>query len=235
MACNRTLYSACNAYRGGPPIEWIKLKNMKMTMGAALAAGVFLALSVAGPASSQELSPSISAEAEAAEISTLIESDPEARYVSVAEAAEQFGFDPNESAESTESTESTESVISPYSSWWGCDYEGRADYPHVTNGEASVHGYWVKTGGSCPATATVTVNLQALRCSAAGCTWVTQATDFGKFVSGSGTGKWATPHKACANSNLVGWRGEVDVNLTDFADPFGYHYGTAKDLSCSPA
>lgn len=165
----------------------------------------------------------------ASEISSQIASDPNARYVSVTEATEMFGFDPNENAESTEPE------ISPFDSWGGCDYEGRADYPHVTNFEASVHGYWIKTGGTCPSTATVTVDLQALLCSSFGCTWVTQETDAGTFKPGSGTGRWATPHKDCASSSLVGWRGQVDVNLTDWADPYGYDYGAAKDLNCSPA
>ena len=159
-----------------------------------------------------------------------ISNDSGARYMSVAEAEKQFGYDPNEG------TESPEPEISPYTSWWGCDYEGTTDNPHVTNNQASVHVYWVKTGGTCPETATVTVDLQALFCDMDGdCSWITQETDSGTYKVGPGSGKWATPHKDCAGSNLVAWRGQVDVDLTDFSDPYGYHYGRALDLNCYPA
>lgn len=172
----------------------------------------------------------------ASDVVELIVNDPNARYVSVAEADQQYGVQEHEVIEAVAAPQASEPVITPFTSWGGCDYDGRADYPHVTRGEASVHGYWVKTGGTCPTTAKVTVDLQALLCSGNfGCTWITQKTDSGTFNSGSGTGKWATPHKACANSNLVGWRGQVDVDLTNWADPYGYHYGPAKDLNCSPA
>lgn len=205
-----------------------------------------LALSFAVPTAAQAESaaPSPIPATNAPEVS----SDSGPRYMSVAEAEERFGINPNELPEISdlseiskiskisESTESTDPAISPRTSWWGCDYEGRADYPHLTNGEASVHGYWVKTGGTCPSTATVTANLQALYCDMSGNSgWKTQDTRSGTFTSGSGSGNWATPHKSCGGQSSVAWRGEVDVNLTDFADPLGYHYGSAKDLNCYPA
>lgn len=117
-----------------------------------------------------------------------------------------------------------------------CNYSGKADYPHVSSGEASVHGYWIKNSGRCPSTATVTVDLQARACSDVfGCVWITQSTASGTFTPGPGTGKWATPHKKCANSSTGGWRGRVDVDLTDWSDPSGYDYSVAVDLACSPA
>jgi hypothetical protein len=120
--------------------------------------------------------------------------------------------------------------------WAGkCEYTGRADYPHVTNREASVHGYWVRLSGSCPSTARVTVDLQAYACSNIGCIWITQNTAEGTFASGSGTGRWATPHKACASAREIGWRGRVDVDLTGKVDPFGYQYSAQRDLMCTPA
>lgn len=171
---------------------------------------------------------------DSSEIQSLIANDPSMEYVSVAEAVEQYGFDP--SAESTDLGEDTGPVVTPLNDWWGCGWDGVADWPHVTSGQASVHGYWVYNSGSCPSTADVTVNLQALGCSTFGCTWITQATDTATAVTpGSGTGHWATPHKTCANSNPVGWRGEVFVGLTDFWHPYGASYGTARDLNCSPA
>ena len=168
------------------------------------------------------------------EVHSLIANDPDMRYVSVAQAVEQFDFDP--AAESVDTVTNAEPVITPLWSWWGCDWHGQADYPHVTAGEASVHGYWVKDGGDCPSTGTVTVELQALGCSSLGCTWITQQTDTVTGVTqGSGTGHWATPHTACANFNSVGWRGRVDTALTDFFDPFGWDDGPQQDLNCSPA
>lgn len=120
--------------------------------------------------------------------------------------------------------------------WWGCGWDGKTDYPHVTSGEASVHGYWVYNSGNCPSTANVTVKLHALGCSNFGCAWITQQTATAIGVTpGSGTGHWATPHKACASANTVGWRGQVGVELKDFWHPYGATDGPAKDLNCTPA
>lgn len=117
-----------------------------------------------------------------------------------------------------------------------CTYKGVADHPHITANEASVHGYWIKKSGTCPSTAKVTVDIQALACSSVfGCTWVTQNTKSGTFLAGSGTGRWATPHHPCRNKNKVGWRGRVDVDLTNWNDPKGYDYSVEKDLACTPA
>ena len=58
---------------------------------------------------------------------------------------------------------------------------------------------------------------------------------FTSFQPGLRTGRWATPHKTCANTNPVGWRGQIDVDLTNWAAPYGKHYSPAKNLNCSPA
>jgi len=167
-----------------------------------------------------------------AELAEQVLNDPDMEYVTVAEAIAQYGYDPNASFEAPAVDEPS---ITPLWSWGGCDYVGKADYPHVSSNQASVHGYWLKTGGTCPSTALVTVDLQALACTSLVCAWVTQNTAAGTYVSGSGTGKWATPHKTCANTRLVAWRGQVDVDLTDWADPYGYDYSAEIDLNCSPA
>ena len=178
--------------------------------------------------------PEGAAASDTSETHSLIVNDPEMRYVSMAEAEEQFGFDP--AAESAGVGEDSGPVVTPRYEWWGCEWDAKADNPHVTAGEASVHGYWLYKSGDCPATADVTVNLQALGCSTFGCTWITQATDTATAVTpGSGTGHWATPHRACANSNLVGWRGEVWVSLADFWHPYGGTAGPELNLNCSPA
>jgi hypothetical protein len=127
-------------------------------------------------------------------------------------------------------------AVAPNISAGSCNYNGVADYPHVTNNEASVHGYWVVLSGSCPSTAKVTADLQALACSSLfGCTWITQDTRSGTYTPGSGTGHWATPHKACGYTATVGWRGRVDVDLTNWSDPSGYQYSVERDLACYPA
>ena len=131
------------------------------------------------------------------------------RYIAMAEAEEQFGFDP--AAERAGVGEDSGPVVTPRTpryEWWGCEWDAKADNPHVTDGEASVRGCWLYKSGDCPARADVTVTLQALGCSTFGCTWITQATATATAVTpGSGTGHWATPHRACANSNLFGWQG----------------------------
>lgn len=135
------------------------IKHPKKKVGLLFAAMLALGLVVPTAAQAEVAGPStVTTTSDAPEVSSQIAKDPDARYVSVAEANEQFGYEP------IENTDSIEPVFSPYTSWWGCDYEGRADYPHVNNNQASVHGYWVST---------------------------------------------------------VGWRGQVDVDLADFADPPG--------------
>ncbi|MBN9178575.1 MAG: hypothetical protein J0I43_14580 [Microbacterium sp.] len=198
-------------------------------LGLAAMSAFVMMLAVPASASAAQVEPS-----PPDDVAAQIASDPGLRYVSVAEAEEQYGFDTN--AQDADEPAAAEPAITPLWSWWGCDWHGQADYPHVTNNEASVHGYWVKDGGDCPETGTVTVELQALGCSNLGCAWITQETDSVTGVKpGSGTGRWATPHKACANNNATGWRGRVDTALTDFYDPFGWDDGPAMDRNCSPA
>lgn len=209
-------------------------------LGLVLATALALVLAAPGAAQAATTdSPPMSSAADTTDLSSQIANDPNLRYVSVAEAVEQFGFDPAAEAAGEANKvapEATGPVSTPLNDWWGCGWDGKADYPHVTNGEASVHGYWVYNSGTCPSTADVTVNLQALGCTNVGCSWITQTTDTAVAVTpGSGTGHWATPHKRCANSNRVGWRGEVYVGLSNFWHPYGASYGAAVDLSCAPA
>lgn len=130
----------------------------------------------------------------------------------------------------------TVAEVSPMWTSGSCHYAGRADYPHVTKGEASVHGYRVVDSGSCPSTAKVTVTLQAWACSGIyGCIWVNQKSASGTFEPGSGTGRWATPHEPCVTTGKIGWRGRVDVDLTGQVDPLGYDYSAKVDLNCAPS
>jgi hypothetical protein len=205
--------------------------RLNKRMGPVASVAFLLVLAASGPAHAAPTNLTIPA----SDMSGLIASDPGSEYVSIAEAKREFGFDP--AVEELEPLVTPEPEVTPLWSWWGCDWRGVADYPHKTNGEAAVHGYWVRDGGDCPSTGTVTAQLQALACSSLyGCTWITQSTHTVKGVKpGSGTGHWATPHKRCASSSTVGWRGRVDTALTAFYDPFGWDYGAQKDLACSPA
>lgn len=215
----------------------------KKKLGLIIAAA--FSLVVVAPAAAQAEtadSSSVTTAADTSNLSSKIASDPEMRYVSLNEAENQFGFDPAAERPDIPAVESPDigaddgPVVTPLYEWWGCEWDGRSDYPHKSGNSASVHGYWVYLSGNCPSTADVTVNLQALGCSPLGCTWINQATDTATAVTpGSGTGHWATPHKACANSNTVAWRAEVWVGLTDFWHPYGATHGTGRDLRCSPA
>lgn len=210
------------------------LKLAVYLLAIALSSQLFL-VTTASVAAPQTGTPATATSAE-------VLSDPNAEYVSVEEAKEIYDFAPlsleeSQSGLAYQSPTLQKHAVSPLWSWWGCDWHGKADYPHITRGEAAVHGYWIIDGGKCPSTATVTVDLQALLCSGLyGCVWITQTSATVKDVKpGSGTGRWATPHKACRNSNSVAWRGTVDTDLTNFADPLGKDYGPAKNLACSPA
>lgn len=186
------------------------LKLAVYLLAIALSSQLFL-VTTASVAAPQTGTPATATSAE-------VLSNPNAEYVSVEEAKEIYDFVP----------------LSLEESQSGLAYQSPTLQKH---GEASVHGYWIIDGGKCPSTATFTVDLQALLCSGLyGCVWITQTSATGKDVKpGSGTGRWATPHKACRNSNSVAWRGAVDTDLTNFADPLVKDYGPAKNLACSPA
>jgi hypothetical protein len=212
-------------------------------MGIASLAAVLMVTAGAVPANASEPSPATESNESASDLSdqwpegismdselydTIVNS-PGFHYAPGPETDEDTGTGPGFG------TDLASPVMAP-DVWAGkCEYTGRADYPHVTNREASVHGYWVRLSGSCPSTARVTVDLQAYGCSSVGCIWITQNSDEGTFAPGSGTGSWATPHKACASAATVGWRGRVDVDLSGKVDPFGYQYSAERDLMCTPA
>src|SRR5262247_3324904 len=41
-------------------------------------------------------------------------------------------------------------TVSPIISAGGCDYRQANDDPHPSSGDASIHGWWLDAGGSCP-------------------------------------------------------------------------------------
>jgi len=201
-----------------------------LAVTAFIAVGPTLAAYAASPTDSgdeltQQLAAGISTDSpEYAEVA----SSPGFHYAALTEGS------PLEASTTASAADPDTAIATPNVTAGDCQFEGRGDYPHVTNGEASVHGYWVKLGGTCPWTAKVTVDLQAYACNSLYCFWVTQATQSGTYHTGPGTGYWATPHKACASTKTVGWRGQIDVDLTSVNDPSGYQYSAERDLSCSP-
>lgn len=114
-----------------------------------------------------------------------------------------------------------------------CRYRQAVDEAHVTRGQASVHGYWIQVGGTCPSTATSMVWIQAWWCDGYGCRWIT--LESGTRSAAPGTGKRANARWTCAPTNrLVGWRGIVDVDLDWHIDPSGLTIGDYRNLRCAP-
>lgn len=118
----------------------------------------------------------------------------------------------------------------------GCKYKQANDDPHHPSGSnyASIHGWWIKGGGTCPSKANVDVYLQAYGCGPFGCQFITVDSGSGDYAPGGGSGKWANARLTCATSAVVGWRGYTDVDLPGIIDPSGVTYSTIRDLACSP-
>lgn len=115
-----------------------------------------------------------------------------------------------------------------------CSYKQAIDWPHVSGGDASVHGWWLYWSGSCPSKANVDVYLQAWWCDGWGCRWITVASGSGDYYAGGGAGRRANARKTCTASTTVGWRGFVDVDLIGVSDPPGYTYSDIRNLACRP-
>lgn len=115
-----------------------------------------------------------------------------------------------------------------------CRYRQAIDDPHLSGGEASIHGSWIQAGGICPALANVDTYLQAYWCDSWGCRWITVDFDSRDIRSGGGRGKRGNARKACATSRYTGWRGVVDVDLIGVNDPAGFTYSASKNLYCAP-
>lgn len=118
-----------------------------------------------------------------------------------------------------------------------CKYTQELDYPHTSDGDASIHGWFNKAGGTCPK-AKVSVFLQAWWCDSAGCRWVTVARsdpDAPAVYAGGGSANRVNARITCrAGSAAVSWRGYVDVDLVSVNDPSGVRYSDQKNLNCEP-
>lgn len=116
----------------------------------------------------------------------------------------------------------------------GCKYKQANDDPHLSSGDTSIHGWWLRGGGTCPSKANVDVYLQAYGCGPFGCQWITVDSGSGDYVPGPGSGKWANARLQCSSTAVVGWRGYTDVDLPGIIDPSGVTYSTIRNLACSP-
>jgi hypothetical protein len=116
-----------------------------------------------------------------------------------------------------------------------CTYKQAVDNAHLSGGETSVHGYWLKVSGTCPSTANVDAYLQAYWCDVYGCRWITVASASGDYYAGGGSGRRATARRTCAGTSTTGWRGFVDVDLNGVSDPSGYTYSPPQNLACRPS
>ncbi|MBO0595064.1 hypothetical protein I2485_08635 [Nesterenkonia sp. E16_7] len=105
----------------------------------------------------------------------------------------------------------------------------RGDYVHVTRGQASGHGWWVR--GSSPAlTAKVTVQLQYK--PKQNSSWNNRGTA-GVRVIKPGTAKRANARITCRSTASKQWRSWVDVDLIGYIDTPEKAYTGARTLRCT--
>lgn len=116
-----------------------------------------------------------------------------------------------------------------------CEYKQANDYPHVTDNQASVHGWWIDWNNKCPDKAHVKVSLQAYWCDSSGCRFITVASGSGDYYEGGGSGKRATAKQPCATNSEISWRGYTDVDIPWVVDPSGVTYSEIRDLYCTPS
>lgn len=118
-----------------------------------------------------------------------------------------------------------------------CNYKQAVDDPHPSSspaGYASVHGWWIKWSGTCPAKANVDVTLQAWGCgSVEPCRWYTLDYNSADVYQGGGSGNRVNARHLCQDARVVGYRGIVDVDLIGVSDPAGETIAE-KDVTCYP-
>lgn len=163
--------------------------------------------------------PSFADASELANLSDLSSVDPRKVY-NVADLEKYGTFRPDASASQPLN-----------SSGWitagDCTYSQEIDDPHLSNGKTttSVHGSWLKKPGtSCPRYANVDTYLQANWCNKLDCSYVTIAEDHLDVRAGGGSGRRGNARNGCSGSDLVGYRGAVDIDLIGQDDPPGLTY-----------
>jgi hypothetical protein len=127
--------------------------------------------------------------------------------------------------------------VGPIISAGGCSYQQANDTPHIsstTPRAVSVHGWFVRTGGTCPK-ANVDIYLQAYRCDVTICGWVTVANDSRDVFAGGGSANRVTGRRVCSSSGkVVSWRGLTDVDLIGISDPSGFQPSPIANITCVP-
>ena len=108
-------------------------------------------------------------------------------------------------------------------------FQTQGDYVHVTRGQASGHGWWLK--GTTNATkAKVTVQLQYK--PKKGSRWHNRGKA-GVRVLGPGSSKRANARMTCRSSGRKQWRSWVDVDLIGYIDTPNKYYSPARTLKCT--
>jgi hypothetical protein len=110
-------------------------------------------------------------------------------------------------------------------------YATDVDLPHVSGRDVSVHGWWVKFGGSARL-AKVTVCLQRMGASG---TYVNFKCNSGTVRPGGGRGKRVTVRHTCSGKQgPYLWRGVAEVNIIGEADPYQLTVRDPIGIPCSP-
>jgi hypothetical protein len=105
---------------------------------------------------------------------------------------------------------------------------GVGDYPHVSAGTASAHGWWIR--GNAQATrARVTIVLQMK----VGQAWVTKGTKGSAVIRpGGGSSARVTAKAHCVTSGRHQWRSEIDVDLVGEIDSPNKAHSPTRTLNC---
>ena len=108
-------------------------------------------------------------------------------------------------------------------------FQAKGDYVHVTRGQASGHGWWLK--GTTKATkAKVTVQLQYK--PKKNSSWHNRGKAGVKTIK-PGTSKRANARMTCRSSGNKQWRSWVDVDLIGYLDTPNKLYTPARTIKCT--
>ncbi|WP_299521142.1 hypothetical protein [uncultured Serinicoccus sp.] len=107
-------------------------------------------------------------------------------------------------------------------------FKTRGDYPHLSSGDTSAHGWWVNQSTSATY-ADVHVTLQALTENG----WHTVDTGEKRVLSGGGRGQRANARVDCVDSRLYKYRSIIDVDLVGVVDDYSKAYSySPTNLPC---
>ena len=153
------------------------------------------------------------------------------------EEAIHFTVDPSAGGPASPADSSYDLETSFSWPWTDCEHEGRADSPHKSQGQASVHGWWNALNEECPDKADVWVELWAYACGEisgeCGYVKITRSSTR-RIAPGGGRGKRATARHTCASVTSVTWIGRVDVDIPNEIDGSEKWWGPSNTISCSP-